>query len=443
MTPILAFVPALFATDPPAPTGAPAAGPGAHAAHAALAERGMPLVIPSPRSRAALPPPSERPNRIVYGYLPYWTVGVDEVPWEHLTHLAIFNVDLESDGSLSDTSRWTSVAADAVALGDTHGVRVHLCVTSFDSDVMSAVLASESRRAAAVAALGELVDAYGADGVNVDFEGLPSSRRADLVTFVTELRARVGEVVLATPAVDWSDAWDYAALADASDGLFIMGYGYHWTGGGPGPNAPLAAGDLWSRWTLAWSVDDYLAAGADPAKVILGLPTYGQEWPVTDGSAVPADATDDGWSVTYAEAVADAATYGRGYDAVSDTPWYARTSTRQAWYDDADSLAIKTQWAVDQGLGGFGFWAIGYDGDDPALWAAVDAASHVPEDDPGTTDDTATPGDTDEPAPIPGRARIAEAEGGCACGSATSGVGPLAVLLALIGARRRPRAVRQ
>ncbi len=443
------MLPLLLAAAPPMRAYAP--GPGAHAGHAALAAAGLPLV--SARAPVALPAPANRPNRVVYGYLPYWTIDVAEVPWAYLTHLAVFNVGLNSDGTLSSTSNWTSVAAEAVALGRASGVNVHVCVTSFEPDVMSAVLASSSRRETTIAALAALVSAYGADGVNVDFEGLPEERRADMVTFVTDLRARVGEVVLATPAVDWSGAWDYAALADASDGLFIMGYGYHWTGGDPGPNAPLEAGDLWSRWTLAWSVADYLSAGADPAKIIVGLPTYGQEWPVSDGAAVPATATDDGWSVTYAEAVVDAASAGRAYDTVSDTAWYARTSTRQAWYDDATTLGVKMEWAVAEGLGGFGFWALGYDGEDPALWAAVADAAYVP-DDPADTDaggdtgadDTDPPdtdaGGTDTAAPRPGRARLASADGGCACGNtpgAPAWVGAAALALALAIGRRRRR----
>lgn len=392
--------------------------------------------------RPAPPPASSGPpDRIVYGYLPYWTIEPADVPWDHLTHLAVFSVGINSDGTVYDTWKWTDVATEAVSLGHAHGVEIELCVTNFDSDSMSTLLASASNRATAVDQLGDLLEAYGGDGVNVDFEGLPSSRRADMVSFIQELRARVGQVTLATPAVDWSDAWDYAALSDASDGLFIMGYGYHWTGGDPGPNAPLYAGDTWAQWTLEYSVDDYLANGADPEKIILGLPTYGQEWPVSSGSSVPTSATDDGWSVTYADAVAEAAAYGRNYDSASETAWYSRTSTRQCWYDDATSLDPKMAWAVDtRGLGGFGFWALGYDENDPALWAAVDAASHVEEADTDTDSDTDA--DTDADADVdtdtdadadadtdarPGKARVIEEASTCATGAGAAWLGVVAV----------------
>ena len=267
----------------------------------------------------------------------------------------------------------------------------------------------------------------------------------DLIDFTEELKAAVDEVYLATPAVDWNGAYWYSRLAEASDGLFIMGYGYHWTGGGPGPNAPLEDGDLWSQWTLAWTIQDYFDADTPADKIVLGLPTYGQEWPVSDSSAVPGDATDDGWSVTYAEAVDAADTYGRYYEDVSETAWYASSSTRQAWYDDSESLGIKMQWAVDEGLQGFGFWAIGYDEDDPAFWAAVDSASQEDPVDTGTsdtdTDDPGTPddGDSGEPAGGPPRAHLLPAEeAGCACENTTAPpIWGLFAALALLGASAR------
>ena len=57
------------------------------------------------------------------------------------------------------------------------------------------------------------------------------------------------------PPVDWSNAWDYNALASISDGLFIMGYNYHYSGSSTtGPNSPLSG----TGYNLSWTVNDYL-----------------------------------------------------------------------------------------------------------------------------------------------------------------------------------------
>lgn len=317
---------------------------------------------------------------VVYGYLPYWEDFPGAVPWEDITHLAIFSVGVNSDGTLNNTSRWTGRAAGAVEAAAGHGVKVHLCVTSFDETVQRAVLTSSTRRAALVEAIGQQVDAYGADGVNIDFEIVPGDLREELILLAQELKARVPEVTFATPTVDWDDAWDYGELSRISDGLFIMGYDLHGGWGDAGPVSTLSEGGHWGWISLEWGVDDYEDKGADLSKVWLGLPLYGHQWRVVDADEVPADTVDSEGSVLYSEAVAEAAVHGRRWDAVGASPWYAPDGVRQVWYDDAESLGLKIAWAIhDRGLGGTGFWALGYDAGDPAFWDAVDAALTPPD----------------------------------------------------------------
>jgi len=339
-----------------------------------------------------------KPSVTVYGYHPYWEDDPTELDFSRLTHLAIFDVGLEEDGSLSSTSRWTSTAPDVVPLAHAAGVKVHLCVTSFDDDVMAAVLPSPTLRAAAIDAMVTLVDDVGADGVNIDFEGMDSALKDDLVTFIEELKLETDEVVLATPAIDWSGAYDYDRLAEASDGLFIMGYGYYWSGGNPGPNAPLFAGDPWHSYSLEWSVNDYLTYDATRDKIILGLPLYGHEWP-TESDDIPGTATGSASAVSMSAAVSIGEDEGALWDEASHTK-YVLWSDAQLWYDDTETLRPKIAWAVENNLQGIGFWALGYEGNDTNFWdmvteetAFVSADTGAPSDDTGSES-----GDTDIPS---------------------------------------------
>ena len=341
---------------------------GPHADHLATFGQGTPL---PPRPPQSAPPPGDvpRPDVTVYGYHAYWSGSPLDVDLDRLTHIAIFNVGLSSDGSLSSTDRWTDWAAELVPLAHARGVKVHLCVTSFDDTTTNAVLSSSTRRAAAASALASLVNDYGADGVNVDIEGMDAAQKENLIAFVQALKAVVPEVILATPAVDWSGAYDYDVLARESDGLFIMGYDYHWSGGDPGPVGPLYGGGAWSAYSQDWSVTDYRDSGTPDDKIILGLPLYGREWP-TASSAVPGTATGSGSSVLMYAAVEEAETSSPLFDA---TPRSSdlRTSSRQLWYDDLDNVRERIAWAVDEGLQGVGFWALGYESDPPAFWSMV------------------------------------------------------------------------
>ncbi len=353
-----------------------------HADHAALQlgrVDAAPLARPTPMP---LPDVTPGPHKRVYGYYAYWSGELADMPWDDLSDIALFSANVDTSGHLSQTSRWGDIE-EAVAIAEPYDVRVHLCVTNFDSDELEDLLGSATARQNLIDELSDWVDSSGVHGVNIDFENLPSSRRSEMVTFIADLRAAVGEVVIATPSVDWQNAWDYAALTEHAD-LFIMGYGYHWSGSEhAGPVDPLYAGSIWSPWTLSKSVDDYKSAGADPDRIILGLPLYGYSWPTADDD-VPGENLGTGSSVIWHVASNQAATHGRRFDSESLTPWYYDGSA-QTWYADTDSITERFAYAVDDAeLGGIGFWALHYDRGDPALWAAVREATvlPLPEDDP-------------------------------------------------------------
>ncbi len=388
-----------------------------HARHS-----GADHVVPAPL--ASVPPPADgpTPDMTVYGYHAYWTGDPTDLNWEQLTHVAIFDVELNSDGTLSSTDNWTDVAGSVVPIAHSYGVKVHVCVISFDDDVQASVLSSPSKRAVAIAELKALVEDYGADGVNVDVEGLDSDLTTDFVDFIKELHDEVGEVYIATPAVDWLGAWDYSELAANSEGLFIMGYGYHWTGGDPGPNDPLYGEDPWSDYSLEWTIDDYIAFGAPVDKIVLGLPLYGQEWPADHN--VPGDATDDGWSVVMSTAIEDAAENGELYDQPTRSP-YTLPSGTQLWYPTNESVRLRIAFARDRGLQGVGFWALDYEGED--FWPMV--AEETTFDEPSDTAADTAPVDSDtDPADTDSgdqQAQVLGPETPSGCGCATSGGGSL------------------
>jgi len=318
--------------------------------------------------------PGDRPDVTVYGFWPHWGDPLATLPWDQLTHVAIFSVTLKSDGSLADEHYWHDNVADALALAAPYDVKVHLTVTSFDDSVMGSVLGSSSRRATAVTNLARLVNDAGAHGVNIDFEGMDAWLSDELVLFTEALSAEVDEVTLATPAADWNGSYDYDALAAASDGLFIMGYDYSWSGGDPGPVAPLE-GEEYGIIDLKWTLADYEKYGAKPEDIIMGLPLYGRGWNTTDNS-IPGRSTGGSWSEVYSESRQTGIDHGRHYDAEAAVAYAFPSGSSQVFYDDVTSLSEKIEWALAEGVAGVGFWALTYDNTDPVLWAEIDKHTH-------------------------------------------------------------------
>jgi spore germination protein YaaH len=405
---LLAF--ASSARGQPAPLSfpGPQAFPGPHAAQAAkYGPTDLGITVPP---RGFLPVPRPGPDLKVYGYLAYWSDDLGTVPWDDLTHIAIFSAGVSSNGTLTETSRW-DIADDAVLLAEPYGVRVHLCVTNFDPDSLETLLSSATSRETLIDELVEWKGITGAHGVNIDFEGLPYAVKEEFVTFIADLEAAVGEVVLAGPSVDWAGSFDYDQLTLYSD-IFIMGYGYHWGGSSyAGPTDPLYAGSgtVWEgvqSYSLSWSIDDYMTYGAHPDRVIMGLPLYGYAW-ATNNNNVPTATLGTGDSVTFAEAWDDEAAYGRNWEPDSRSP-YTYGGGQQIWYGDEESVRERIAYVRDEtDIAGIGFWALHYDGDDASFWDMIHEETQLGDDPPDTTDTTGTPetGDTglqDPPDEDPG-----------------------------------------
>jgi spore germination protein YaaH len=376
----LLLAPALARPAPPDPTVA-----SIHAteqrAHAGMVTPGRPL--PKPTTRALLP------DAIVYGYLPYWVTDTSQLRLDLLSHVGWFSVDMTSTGTISSRHGWPDT--DFVQAAHAAGTKVEVVFTLFSAAGIDTLVGSASYRAAAVAAAVAELESGGADGINIDFEGAPASARDGITSFFCELRGALdaadhtdASISIAGPAVDWADAWNLPALLDCGvNYFFIMGYDFYggWSGSGVGPSGLLRVTSLW-RPTASWSELRSVATWASQVSpdrrrnIVLGVPYYGNQWQTSSAQPGAGNLGHD-QSVTYLAARQDlaAAVAPRQWEAGSQTPWYTFMSAgvqRQVWYDDEESLRAKYDMAKEQGLGGVGMWALGYDNGYTELWSLLE-----------------------------------------------------------------------
>ncbi len=378
---VACFISTAVLADPPIYSLAPDPGvdarPSPHAEQAALhaKESPVPFQALGPVEQTSGPP---RVSRRVLGFLPYWT-NPAQIRWDLLTELLWFRVDARSDGSLLNDKGWpdNSLIAEAHA----NGVSVSLVITCFNASRIATILNSATARQRLIDEAIDLVLLGGADGVNIDFEGVPASVKNQLSSFMQDLTQRFhaeipGSIVtIDTPAVDWDGAFDYDVLAEGTDGLMIMAYGYHWSGSS---HAGASASLRGESKNIEWTVADYLEWGKpqNRHKFILGLPWYGRDWPVSSHE-MGAPTTGSGSAVTFSVAKGKAQQYGEQWDGVSVAAWYnywSGSQRHQAWFDNGESLYIKHDYVNQQDLGGIGIWALGYDGSEPELWQAIEDA---------------------------------------------------------------------
>jgi spore germination protein YaaH len=175
---------------------------------------------------------------------------------------------------------------------------------------------------------------------------------------------------MATPAVDWSGSWDLKSLSEICDYLIVMGYNYYWsTSSIAGPVAPLAG----ENYNITRTVNTYLTAGVAPEKLLLGLPWYGYDWPVTGASRKSAT-TDTGTSRVFSAAEELATKHSKTYDELTSSAWVSYKSGtlwRQLWFDNNESLLAKYNFAASKNLGGIGIWALSYEGSYDEVWTTI------------------------------------------------------------------------
>jgi spore germination protein YaaH len=346
---------------------------------------------------------------IVMGYLPYW-VSAQNLPWQHLDVLAWFSAEVNADGSLGDTHGWGGSGSDAVIeAAHAVGAIVVLSATRFGTEALNELLIDSIARTNTINNLISAMINGGGDGLDIDFEGLGPDNRDQFVDFIIELRAAMDEaqpgshLSLATPAVDWDGSYDYDVLANYSDLLFIMGYAFAGSWSDPKPNAPLYASDQWGSRSLQWSAQDYIEWGGieNAPGIVMGLPLYGNTWSAESGE-IGALKIEHLGSTFYAPCQEVFAEHGRYWDSDSSSPWISWQQGgqwHQTWCEDEVSISMKAQMALDEGLGGFGFWALEYDENDSLLWDAITSilAENGDDDDSSTgDDDDSSTGDDDD-----------------------------------------------
>ncbi len=346
-------------------------------------------------------------RREVLGFLPYWYLAQkhrDALRYDQVSTISYFSIGVKGSGRLqkgTDTdpsigwSSWNSSAmTDVINRAHAQGVRVVPTITmmawDYDYTAMTNLLTSDTRRSRFIAELVATISDRNADGVNLDFEPVPTDLRDEFTAFVRQVKggleaAGVGSFVTVDTmagAASWATGYDVQGLtADgAADALMVMAYDLSWSGSSrAGGVAPIDS-------PYVFSVTDALNAHLNlvsAQKLIWGIPYYGRAWNTKTTSLYSTvRSPTDSVAFVYFGRDADGPygakvmgrTYGKRWDSTGRVRWVAfRNSSgyRQAYYDDPRSLRAKYRLVNRSHLGGIGIWSLGMDTGTDDLWNVI------------------------------------------------------------------------
>ena len=274
---------------------------------------------------------------------------------------------INSKGKVSGTA-----PVGALAFARSKGMQTFATVSNFGKTdfvpfIAHNIVNHPAVRANAIRNMLAVVKTYGYSGINVDFESVPHKDRAAFIRAVAHAMRAAGYLtVVSVPAElqddpndAWTGAFDFKALGRDADVLQLMTYDENGPWGPPGP----VAGLDWVEPCVQFAVSVVASS-----KISLGIPAYGYDWNLTRGTGV---------QVYWKRIPALIAKVGAvpKWDVTSSSPYFSYTAANGAshvvWYENTESIPLKSALAVSYDLAGVSVFALGFE--DLIFWESVSA----------------------------------------------------------------------
>lgn len=322
----------------------------------------------------------------VVGFLPTWMTAKAKLDVQVLDQLIFLGVGVSDQGHLDWDSQAKKIHSPEFKAMQTQmkhkGKKTILGIKLFEDTKIAKLMANPAAQDRLIQELEQVVAQEEFDGVNVDFEYMANPTgvlEEEFIAFLTKLNAaELGELSLdvfcnTILKGNWTNL---AQAAEILDYIVIMAYDFHRPGVDyAGPVAPIRA--TGAERSILETLQAAHEIGLPKEKIIVAYPLYGYEWQTADCTyAAP---VKKGWSAM--------ASYGRmkeelvaeglepEWDSLALSPWLCREKEGQAYqvyFENLQSLSLKIKLVVESQMGGVGFWALGYEGDDgQEVWSEV------------------------------------------------------------------------
>jgi len=237
-----------------------------------------------------------------------------------------------------------------------------------------------AKRAFFVNSVVKFVRQYEFDGFDLDWEypaqrGGAASDKAAFSQLLKELRGEFDKYGLlltaAVASVEASASLSYIIpdLNQYLDFINIMTYDMHGSWDPvTGHSAPLFPGPVNNGFTVDQSIQYWIREGASREKINMGIGTYGRTFTLRDptacafrvaatGAGQPGPYTREAGALGYNEVCEQLSTWNMYWDNQQMVPYGCRNN-QFVGYDSIQSTTIKSEYAVQQGLGGIMIWSV-------------------------------------------------------------------------------------
>ncbi|CAO1342257.1 unnamed protein product [Diamesa tonsa] len=334
------------------------------------------------------------PKKVVcyYGTWATWRTGVAQFNVNNInanlcTHVVYSFFGVTVDGQITYLDEWLDInmgnIREFMTLRQQNPNIVLMASVggyNFGSEIFSMLARNPTARTNFARNTVTFMRLHGFNGFDVDWEypvsdGIPEDRE-NFILLLQELRAHlqpngfVLSVAVAAGQYAAARSYDIPRLSNAVDFINLMTYDFHgpWSGvtGIHGAFSYRQIENFWQRQVnVRMSVHFWLKQGAAANKLIVGIPFYGNSFTLTSAANHGLDAPISG-----------PGTSGRfvqpnmlGFDEICMNRWtrvweaeqqvpYAFNGDQWVGYDDVQSVQIKSNFIMNNNLGGAMIWSI-------------------------------------------------------------------------------------
>jgi spore germination protein YaaH len=325
---------------------------------------------------------NEKNDLVTFGFLPTWMVGKTREYGSEVSHLIFLGIESDEKGNLIWDIQSKKIDDENYLkqkeLTKESGGRNILGIKLFDDEKLKNLLSSEEFSNNLVKQINEVVKEGGFDGVNIDFEfqGDPVAILNDkFIDFLEILgKSDVGEVsvdVFANTIIKGGEE-ELKNLIDNLDYLVVMAYDFHRPGVDyAGAVAPISSSP--GERNINEVVESCINKVLNKSKIILAYPLYGYEWKTE--TAEFGSKIIRGWYQMASWDRTKELIYEKNlevkFDEVSMSPWVSfeeNGEIHQIYFENEKSLKAKVDLVRHNQFIGYGFWALGYEGEETLIW---------------------------------------------------------------------------
>ncbi|MGO4548614.1 glycosyl hydrolase family 18 protein [Paenibacillus sp. 2TAB23] len=247
----------------------------------------------------------------------------------------------------------------------------------FEPDRTTKALATAETRFFMIQQLIAFAQMYGLQGINLDFENVHTSDKANFVQFVRELTPLLHEQGLVvsvdvTPKSNsemWSLFLDRAALGSVVDYMMVMAYDEHWASS---PKSGSVASLPWTESSLARIMQE---DGVPSNKLILSMPLYTRIWTEKKGTDGKVDVSSKAVGMERVKDIIKEKKLKPVFDAAAGQNYVQYTedgNLTRIWIEDDVSIKARVALVRKYDLAGVATWQRAFQ--TPPIWKTIDDA---------------------------------------------------------------------